>query len=141
MLSLIDDWLHHFDGVADHRGGVEEFLVELNLALGHAGNVQQVVDEVGEGSDLPRGDVPAPFEVFLRARETGDFDGVLDRRERVPEFVGEHRQELVLPAVGVGKLGRILFSPGPCLLGILAEPLAFRFKPLPLGDVHDGQEN
>ena len=44
-------------------------------------------------------------------------DGVPDGGERVPELVGEHREELVLVPVGVGELGRIRLGPVSCLLG------------------------
>ena len=48
MLPLLDERPHGLDGVADDGAGVDEFLAELDLALGDAGDVQQVVDEVGE---------------------------------------------------------------------------------------------
>ena len=51
--------------------------------------------------------------------------GVADGRERVPQLVGEHRQELVLPPVGLGE--------------VLHAVPERAFQPLPLGDV--GEED
>ena len=111
MLPLLDDRPHGLDGVVEDGGRFDECLPEVNLPPSDAGDVQQVVDEVGEGADLPGGDVLAPFEGLLGARAGGDGDGVLDGGERVPQLVGEHGEELVLATVGGGELGFIRLGP------------------------------
>ena len=63
----------------------------------------QVVDQPGEVLDLP---LHHRAHVLRRRRSSAspslqDVQGVADRGQRVAELVGEHRQELVLAAVGL----------------------------------------
>ena len=39
-----------------------------------------------------------------------ELDGVLDRRQRVPKFVPQHRQEFVLPMIGLDQFFRPLMQ-------------------------------
>ena len=81
---------------------VQRLLLELDLAAIDAGDVEQVVDHVGQVLDLPRDDLLRPRD-GLRVgvgpeREPG---GVADGGEGIPQLVGEHREEFVLAAVGL----------------------------------------
>ena len=95
MLPLFDERPHGLDGVPEDGPRIDDFLAELNLALSDAGDVQEVLDEVGEVLDLPGGDVPAPFEVLPRARAGRERDGVPDGGQRVPQLVAQDREEVV----------------------------------------------
>ena len=87
-------------GVGDDRRDVEGLLVELDLAAGDPRDVEEVVDEPDHLLDLPVDHVARPAEVdVVDAELLEELDGVADRREGIPQFVGEHRQELVLAAV------------------------------------------
>ena len=80
-------------------------LAQLQLVAGDAGDVQQVVDQPGQVLDLPLDHVAAPAELRLvRPLEAQHLHGVADRGQRVPQFVGQRRQELVLAAVGLLQL-------------------------------------
>ena len=105
VLPLLDERADGLDGTADDRREVERLLAELDLAPRDAGDVQQVVDQPGQVPDLPLDDLLGPFELLLRLQLAEELDGVADRRQRVPQLVGEHRQELVLAAVGLQPLG------------------------------------
>ena len=89
----------------DDRGELDRLLAELDLAPGDPRDVQQVVDEPGEvpapAARSPPGSTPGRASEVDRS---GRLDGVADRRQRVAQLVGEHRQELVLAAVGLGQL-------------------------------------
>ena len=111
---LVDERPGRLDRLVEDRPGVDELLAEPDLPAGDAGDVEQVVDEPGELPDLPLDDVARPAAVLLVGGHLQDGHGVVDRRQRVPQLVGEHRQELVLVAVGLAE--------GPGL-------------PLPLGEV------
>ena len=87
-------------GMADDGGRVDDFPAELNLALGDAGNVQEVVDEVGEVRTCRAMTSLPHSRSSVAARAGGDGDGVPDGGQWVPQFVGEHRQELVLVDIG-----------------------------------------
>ena len=75
--------------------------IELDLAARDARHVEQVVDESSEMPDLAfdhghlaRLDLPQANQLHRRR----------DRRQRITQFVTEHRQELVLDAVGFGQV-------------------------------------
>ena len=87
------------DGAVEDRGRVEHVPPELDLPAGDAGDVQQVVDEPRQVLHLPRDDLHRPVDVLPVRRLWPTVDGVADGRERVPQLVGEHGEELVLPLV------------------------------------------
>ena len=105
VLPLLQERADGLDGTADDRREVERLLPEADLPPGDAGDVQQVVDQPGEVLHLPLDDLLRPFEVLLRLQLAEELGGVVDGRQRVPQLVGEHRQELVLAAVGLQPLG------------------------------------
>src|SRR5512135_2111954 len=117
VLPLLNERPHGLDRVPEDGPCIDDFLAELNLALIDAGHVQEAVDEVGEVLDLAGSDVPAPFEILPRARAGRERDGIPDGGQRVPQLVGEHRQELVLVDVGTLQFGRSLLE------GVLKLPL------------------
>jgi hypothetical protein len=83
---------------------VDGLAAEPEPALGDARDVEQVVDQPHELADLAVDDVAAPRDdrgvLGLRAHE---LDDVADRGQRVAQLVREHRQEVVLAAVGVAQ--------------------------------------
>ena len=101
MLPLLDSGFTA--SMALRRTGVASmgFLAKLDLPLRDTGDIQEVVDEMGEVVDLAADDLPAPLEVLDAAGELGDGDGVADSRERIPQLMGEHGQELVLLEIGL----------------------------------------
>ena len=90
-------------------------LRSCDLAAGDAGHVQQVVHQPGQVLHLPLHHLPVRS---MTGRSTAGLlqkvAGVADGGQRVAEFVGQHRQELVLAAV---RLGQPLVE--PLQLGVL----------------------
>ena len=85
-------------------GRVEELLLEANLAAGDPRDVEQVVDQADELPHLPLDDVLGEVDVLRVVGHLEDGDGVADGGERVPQLVGEHRQELVFSSVVLAEL-------------------------------------
>jgi hypothetical protein len=82
------------DDVAD----VDALAAQLDLARGDPRDVEQVVDHPREVRDLALDHLPLAVGRRVAPRhhlERGD-----DRRERIAQLVAEHREELVLGAVG-----------------------------------------
>ncbi len=87
----------HVDALRDHRGQLERRALQHDLALADACHVEQFVDQARELPQLSIGDVGGPHQLGVMAAEAADdLDRVADRRQRVAQFVREHRQELVL---------------------------------------------
>ena len=100
VLPLLDErprpWRRH-----SSRIGVRSSTsrLQLDLAAADAGDVQQVVDEPRQVLHLPGDDLHRPVDVLLEAAPCRELHGVADGRQRVPQLVGEHGEELVLPPV------------------------------------------
>jgi hypothetical protein len=83
-------------GVAYHVRDREALLPDLERARAHAAHVEEIVEEAPHVPHLALDHLLAIRELVGQER-----DRVPDRRERIPELVGERREELVLPAVGL----------------------------------------
>ncbi len=76
----------------------------MNLASGDPRDVQKVVDQAGHVAHLTRGEVAGRFNRRgVGAGQANQLQGVADWGQGVAQLVGQHRQELVLAAVGLGK--------------------------------------
>ena len=109
--DTISSWLAPADSSArtvsiaprTDRRQLHALLAQLDLAPGDPRDVQQVVDQAGQVVDLtldhraaiPRGRSPE------RSHAAPAPGRCLDRGQGVAQLVGEHRQELVLAAVGL----------------------------------------
>ena len=83
-------------------GQVDAPRLERDLSSLDAGEVQQVVHQPRQLPALPLDDLSrAPGLLAARRRQSEQVRGVDDGGQRVAELVGEHRQELGLPAVRV----------------------------------------
>jgi hypothetical protein len=72
--------------------------LEIDLSAGHPGNVQEIVEQSFHVLDLALDDPPIPLDVgVLRSLPLEKTRGRPDGRERIPELMRQHRQELVLP--------------------------------------------
>src|SRR5262249_19519618 len=77
-------------GVVEHRGELDPLAPQLNGAAADAGQVEQVVDQVGEPAHLPLDDLPRPPPGALRGSGAAQhLGGVAQGGERVAELVGE----------------------------------------------------
>ena len=133
-----DDRSHRFDRCGDHRVQVERHLVELDLAAGDAAHVEQVVDQARQVADLAVDQVLAPGELGRDRLAIHDLDRVADRRERVAQFMRQHRDEFV-DALALG----FEFLHAPPLgqvAGDLGETVARAVLVAQRGDRHVGPE-
>ena len=102
VAGALDHRLAHLDRVADDLYQIDALQAQLHPVVGDAPDVEQIVHEPGHQPDLPINhlrdavDDRIPLTAAFHQR-----DGVADRRQRIAEFVGQHRQELVLAPVGV----------------------------------------
>src|SRR5438874_1531743 len=72
-------------------GQVEVLALQLDLAAGDPGHVEQVVDEPGEAADLAVQQVAGPgARLLVAAPQPEDVQGVADGRQGVAQLVGEH---------------------------------------------------
>jgi len=86
----------------DLASQVDELALEHDFALRDAADVQEIVDHAAEVTQLPIDDLVLPSaSVVARGVVGEDGERVLDRRQRVAQLVAEHREKLVLAAVGV----------------------------------------
>ena len=99
------------DGLIHYQCQFDSLFAELNLARADPRGVKQVVNEPHQLSQLALhhllhllGVLPCP------APHPQDLQAVAERSERVAEFVGQHRQEFILAAVGFPER---LFHPHP----------------------------
>ena len=75
-----------------------EYRRKLELTAGDAGDIEQIIDEMNQVLHLPF-DQPDPRGV-VGITELHQLEGGDDRRQRVTQFVAEHRQEFILGPVG-----------------------------------------
>ena len=107
---LLDQRANGFDGLVDDRRQFDALLAQLDLAARDAAHVEQVVDQPRPSARpaAPASRTPSSTRLPLAAAEAQHSAGVADRRQRVAQLVGQHRQELVLAAVGFGQVRRQL---------------------------------
>ena len=104
VLPLVDERADRLDGLVEDAGRVEKFFLQANLAAGDPGDVEQVVDQADELPHLPFDDFLGEIDILGVVGHLEDGDGVADGGQRVPQLVGEHRQELVLSSVVLAQL-------------------------------------
>ncbi len=130
LLPLLDDHratdLHRLQ---EQGAQLYRLLAELDLALADARHVQQIVEQALHVLHLPRNDGAVAGSLLFLARRGAieDLDGAEDGRQRIAQLVRQHRQKLVLAAIG---LAQLLLRVLALLLGLLA-----------LGDVLAGAEH
>ena len=122
MPSGFDQWAADLDRAANRGRELDSLLPQLDLVLRDACHVEQVVHESDHLPDLAL----HHLDGLAERRRVGlcpaqDLQAVADRRERVPELMGEQRQEVCLPPVGFLQLllGALLVVD----VGIRADPL------------------
>ena len=104
VAGALDQRLAHLDGVADDASEIDALPAQLHPVVGDAADVEQVVHEPRHQHDLPLHHVRgAVDDRILLASALHQRNGVSHRRQRIPELVGEGRQEFVLAAVGIAQ--------------------------------------
>ena len=91
--------------MGDDLGELDRLLLQHDLALADPRDVEELVHQPRELRHLAVDHVARHDEALLGGGDAAhELHGVLDRRERIPQLVREHRQELVLAAVRVLQL-------------------------------------
>ena len=104
--------LLRFDAAADQRAQIDGRLLQRNLPGGHAGHVQQIVDQPVQMAGLP----VDRARVLRQARIVGPLPaqkvvGQEDGGQRISQLVSQHGQELLAPLDG--SAGVVLAAPRP----------------------------
>ena len=123
------------DRLADDRGDVHRLRFQVDLSLGDARYLEQVVDQPRHVLYLAV-DHLAHLDQhrIVRSLALQDRDRGADRRERIAELMREDRQEIILPPVRIQQLAVRLFE-APVQLGKFSRLLALK---LPVGCVELG---
>ena len=101
-----EDLSQVFAGAAHHPVELDALALQPDLAPRDARDVQQVVDESGHLLRLPVDHLTCTRRLLSGRRSPlEDVHAVPDRRERVPQLVREHGEEVVLAPVGVDESG------------------------------------
>ncbi len=101
----IDDAAIILDRLAHDGHQVATFGAQQDLAVGQARRVQQIVDQPAHMLDLAvqrladRG-----YARIARRQKLLQLQAIVDRPQRIAQFVGQHAQELVLAAIGLADL-------------------------------------
>ena len=123
VAGRVGERTRRFDRLLDHRRELDAALAQLEPIVGDAVQIEQVVDQPHQLSQLPLHGV-ARASQRTSASPSARFrtsSMLRQRRERIAQLVRERRQELVLAAVGFGQVRRQLAQ--------------IVFQPLALGDV------
>jgi hypothetical protein len=93
--------------VGDHGRDAHAFLVQIDLVLRDARDVEQVVHESRQLLHLTAKDGLHALPVRLRRlTHAEDLESIADRGERVAQLVGQRRQEFVLPSLRDHRVGQ-----------------------------------
>ncbi len=107
VVPLFEEGARRLDARGDDVGQIDLFALQCDLAPGDPRHVEQVVDQAHQVLHLPIDDQPFAFDAQVAA-SGHQLDGGHDGRQRVPELVPEHGQELVfhgVRALGLGPRG------------------------------------
>jgi hypothetical protein len=130
-VTLVDGQPRRLDGAVDEIAQERRLTFQLNLAGRNPRDVEQIVDEPHHVTDLPLHDRAYALDRGRRAAgQANQLETGPDRRQRIPQFVGKRREELVLLAIGIPQL---LLGFTHRLLGPAANPCHLHVRP----DPHD----
>ncbi len=122
------------DGDTHEFCQVELLTLQLHLAAGDPGGLQEVVDQHRLMEDLALGGVDRPRSGLVPVPlQPQHLEGVADRAERVAQLVGEHREQFGLGLVGPLQRRALLRQPQGDLLQLgLAEAGALELRQHPV---------
>src|SRR5664280_511198 len=111
MFFRADEIARCLDGLLDEFGHGDPAHLQCDLAFGHAGRIEQIVEQPDHVLDLAPDHREERGGDRLGTQHGQQLDSGADRREGVSQFVRQHRQELVLPpAGGLCRLSQLLRS-------------------------------
>ena len=104
MAEAIDQGPGCFDRPSHHAGQVYLLLAEDNRSLRDASDIEQIIDQADQVLHLSVQHPPCLLpRLSVQARHLQQVEGISHRSQRVPQFVAQHGQELILVAVGITK--------------------------------------
>ncbi len=111
MALCMNKRLGGLNGVRDNFRQRHPLPPQLHLASGNPRHVQQIINQTDQVAGLFLHHVENLLGLFpVRRQDSQNVNPIADWCQRVSEFMGEHRQELVLEAGFVGKLFRLLLQ-------------------------------
>ena len=108
MLPLLEQRAGALDRRRDDVADFDRVPAKVDLAAGNPRDVEQIVDQPHQVAHLPVDDRPFALGAGIAAQRH-QLQRRQDGRERIPQLVAEHRQELVLGAAGrlLGRAQRV----------------------------------
>ena len=104
VAHLLDERAGRLDGALHHARQFDPLLAEFQLVAADPAHVHQVIYQPHHLPKLPLYQSSGLLQCRRFGCKPDDLDGVADRGQRIAEFVGQQRQELVLASVGFPKL-------------------------------------
>jgi hypothetical protein len=90
---------HRLDGRVDDLADVQILFSQFNASTSDSGNVQQIIEQPCHVSRLTLDDVVCLLNrLSIRLFRTHHFRCAEDRSQRIPQFMGKHRKELLAAA-------------------------------------------
>ena len=103
-----------FDRLFDDCAEGDGLSLQRDLAGGQARHFEQIIEEPGHVIDLAIDDLDGPMQDrFCHLDPAQNRDGIADRYQRIAQLMGQHRDELFLPPMGLRRcLGQRLRADG-----------------------------
>ncbi len=98
MGPLVEQRRGNLDGFRHHFRNFDELVLEFDLSSCDPGDVEEVVHQARQVTDLALDDRALPLQ--SAATELHQLQGRQDRRQRIPQLVAQHGQELVFGPIG-----------------------------------------
>ena len=93
------------DGVVDDRVEVDGILAKLDLSARDPRDIKKIFEQSRHMVDLAPCDIERFFDQGVPPHlQANDLQGIRQRRQRVAQLVGQHRQKLILALTGLLKL-------------------------------------
>jgi hypothetical protein len=95
VMALFEERAGQLDSLGHDLRELERMAPQLDLPLGHAGDVEQVVHEAREVTHLPLDDDALALHRVRAFAQAHELQGGQDRRKGIAQLVAQHGQELV----------------------------------------------
>jgi hypothetical protein len=101
MMRGVDVGHHHLDRLRQKDTQIKQLPIEMDLALGDARHIEQIIDQSGQVHDLTLNEVGNPRQVgFVHTAFMQQVGGYEQGRHGISQFMCECRQKFCFATVG-----------------------------------------